>query len=146
MVQGLGGFQEMSQLAAFSEITKYQAHVCSPKRMAEFTNRCSPVNVARLYHILRFSSVSRCFHYAVLERGPTQLNIPRDMFYGDLTTPIPEPTPVERSAGGPAALAQAAQLLAAARNPVIISGGGVVMAGGVDQVVELAETCQVRGG
>ena len=51
MVQGLGGFQEMSQLAAFSEITKYQAHVCSPKRMAEFTNRCSPVNVARLYNI-----------------------------------------------------------------------------------------------
>ena len=95
---------------------------------------------------LRFSSVSRCFHYAVLERGPTQLNIPRDMFYGDLTTAIPAPTPVERSAGGPAALAQAAQLLAAARNPVIISGGGVVMAGGVDQVVELAETCQVRGG
>ena len=95
---------------------------------------------------LRFSSVSRCFHYAVLERGPTQLNIPRDMFYGDLTTAIPKPTPVERSAGGPAALAQAAQLLAAARNPVIISGGGVVMAGGVDQVVELAETCQVRGG
>ena len=95
---------------------------------------------------LRFSSVFRCFHYAVLERGPTQLNIPRDMFYGDLTTAIPAPTPVERSAGGPAALAQAAQLLAAARNPVIISGGGVVMAGGVDQVVELAETCQVRGG
>ena len=51
LVQGLGGFQEMSQLAAFSEITKYQAHVCSPKRMAEFTNRCSPVNVARLIHI-----------------------------------------------------------------------------------------------
>ena len=95
---------------------------------------------------LRYSSVFRCFHYAVLERGPTQLNIPRDMFYGDLTTAIPKPTPVERSAGGPAALAQAAQLLAAARNPVIISGGGVVMAGGVDQVVELAETCQVRGG
>ena len=33
----------MSQLAAFSEITKYQAHVCSPRRMAEFTNRCSPM-------------------------------------------------------------------------------------------------------
>ena len=149
MVQGLGGFQEMSQLAAFSEITKYQAHVCSPKRMAEFTNRCSPVNVARLVPYLgNYASprCPRCFHYAVLERGPTQLNIPRDMFYGDLTTAIPKPTPVERSAGGPAALAQAAQLLAAARNPVIISGGGVVMAGGVDQVVELAETCQVRGG
>ena len=40
---GLGGFQEMSQLPTFSEITKYQAHVCSPKRMAELTNRCFQV-------------------------------------------------------------------------------------------------------
>merc|ERR1719270_901139 len=113
----------MDQLATFSEITKYQAHVCSPKRMAEFTNRC--------------------FHYAILERGPTQLNIPRDMFYGDVTSKIPAPMRVERSAGGPESLQEAADLLASAKNPVIISGGGVVMADGVDQVVKLAETCQV---
>ena len=123
LTNGLGGFQEMNQLATFSEITKYQAHVVSPKRMAEFTNRC--------------------FHYAMLERGPTQLNIPRDMFYGDLETRIPAPVTVERSAGGPESLREAASLLASAKNPVIISGGGVVMADGVDQVVKLAETCQV---
>merc|ERR1719348_1671224 len=108
---GLGGFQEMSQLPTFSEITKYQAHVCSPKRMAELTNRC--------------------FHYAMLERGPVQLNIPRDMFYGDITTTIPAPITIERSAGGPEALDRAADLLSQAKNPVIVSGGGVVMAGGV---------------
>ena len=123
LTNGLGGFQEMNQLASFSEITKYQAHVVSPKRMAEFTNRC--------------------FHYAMLERGPTQLNIPRDMFYGDLVTRIPAPVTVERSAGGPESLREAANLLSSAKNPVIISGGGVVMADGVDQVVKLAETCQV---
>lgn len=123
LTNGLGGFQEMNQLATFSEITKYQAHVVSPKRMAEFTNRC--------------------FHYAMLERGPTQLNIPRDMFYGDLETRIPAPVTVERSAGGPESLREAASLLSSAKNPVIISGGGVVMADGVDQVVKLAETCQV---
>ena len=123
LTNGLGGFQEMNQLASFSEITKYQAHVVSPKRMAEFTNRC--------------------FQYALLERGPTQLNIPRDMFYGDLETRIPSPMVVERSAGGPQSLQEAAQLLASAKNPVIISGGGVVMADGVDQVVQLAETCQI---
>jgi len=120
---GLGGFQETNQLPVFSEITKYQAHVCSPKRMAEFTNRC--------------------FHYSVMERGPVQLNIPRDMFYGDLTTTIPEPMVIERSAGGPAALKQAAELLASAKNPVIVSGGGVVMADGVDAVKALAETLKV---
>jgi len=120
---GLGGFQEMNQLPTFSEITKYQAHVCSPKRMAEFTNRC--------------------FHYAMMERGPVQLNIPRDHFYGDVNAKIPAPMAIERSAGGPESIAQAAELLASAKNPVIISGGGVVMADGVDQVVKLAESLKV---
>ena len=80
----------------------------------------------------------------MLERGPTQLNIPRDMFYGDLETKIPAPLTVERSAGGPESVKQAAELLGSAKNPVIISGGGVVMADGVDQVVQLAELCQVN--
>ena len=34
-----------------------------------------------------------------MERGPVQLNIPRDMFYGDINTTIPEPMNIERSAG-----------------------------------------------
>merc|ERR1719283_821696 len=114
---GLGGFQEMQQLPTFSEITKYQAHVCSPKRMAELTQRC--------------------FHYAMMERGPVQLNIPRDHFYGDVQTKIPAPMTIERSAGGPEALAQAASLLASAKNPVIVAGGGVVMADGVAELVAL---------
>merc|ERR1719228_432327 len=123
LTNGLGGFQETNQLPIFSEITKYQAHVVSPKRMAEFTNRC--------------------FQYAILERGPVQLNIPRDHFYGDVKVKIPAPRPTERSAGGPAAVAEAAALLRSAKNPVIVAGGGVVMADGVDQVVQLAETCQI---
>merc|ERR550532_3289462 len=75
--KGMGGFQECDQLPVFSEITKYQAHVCSPKRMAEFTNRS--------------------FNYAMLERGPVQLNIPRDMFYGDVQVKIPAPMETEKS-------------------------------------------------
>jgi len=119
LTNGLGGFQETNQLPIFEEITKYQAHVCSPKRMAEFTNRC--------------------FQYATMERGPVQLNIPRDMFYGDLQTTIPAPRSVEISAGGGESLKRAAELLLSAKNPVIVSGGGVVMANGVDSVVKLAE-------
>merc|ERR550532_2555974 len=83
LTNGLGGFQETNQLPIFSEITKYQAHVCSPKRMAEFTNRS--------------------FNYAMLERGPVQLNIPRDMFYGDVQVKIPAPMETEKSGGGPEA-------------------------------------------
>src|SRR3954452_19781314 len=36
---GLGGFQETEQLPIFSKITKYQAHVSRPDRIAELTNR-----------------------------------------------------------------------------------------------------------
>ncbi len=116
---GLGGFQETEQLPIFSKITKYQAHVSGPQRMAEFT--------------------ARCFDLAMSERGPTQLNIPRDYFYGDVNIDVPNPQVIERGAGGGNSLADAARLLADAEFPVILAGGGVIMANAVDSCVELAE-------
>ncbi|MEV8566119.1 sulfoacetaldehyde acetyltransferase [Streptomyces sp. NPDC051322] len=119
MGMGLGGFQEANQLPMFQEFTKYQAHVNNPNRMAEFTGRA--------------------FDRAMSEIGPTQLNIPRDYFYGDINTEIPRPNRLDRGAGGEKSLNEAAELLATAEFPVIISGGGVVMADGVDQCKALAE-------
>jgi sulfoacetaldehyde acetyltransferase len=119
MGQGLGGFQEANQLPMFQEFTKYQGHVCHPARMAEFTGRC--------------------FDRALAEMGPTQLNIPRDYFYGDIDVEIPQPRRLDRGPGGEQSLAEAAELLANARFPVIISGGGVVMADGVAECQALAE-------
>lgn len=116
---GLGGFQECNQLPMFQEFTKYQAHVNNPARMAEYTGRC--------------------FDRALSEMGPTQLNIPRDHFYGEIETEIPRPMPLERGPGGKESLGRAADLLAQARFPVIVSGGGVVMADGVEQCRALAE-------
>jgi sulfoacetaldehyde acetyltransferase len=119
MTMGLGGFQETEQLPIFSKITKYQGHVMNPRRIAEIT--------------------SRCFDRALLDRGPTQLNIPRDFFYGDIECEIPKPVRLSRGPGDEAALDQAAELLAGARFPVLLAGGGVVMSGGVAEAVELAE-------
>ena len=68
MSMGLGGFQETEQLPIFSKITKYQGHVNNPKRMAEIA--------------------ARCFDRAMLDLGPTQLNIPRDYFYGEIDVTI----------------------------------------------------------
>jgi sulfoacetaldehyde acetyltransferase len=116
---GLGGFQETDQLPIFSKITRFQAHVSGPQRMAELA--------------------SRCFDRALLEMGPTQLNIPRDHFYGEADYDIAQPIRIERGAGGERSLDAAAALLAAAKFPVIVSGGGVVMAGGTDACVKLAE-------
>ncbi|WP_020660033.1 sulfoacetaldehyde acetyltransferase [Amycolatopsis benzoatilytica] len=119
MGTGLGGFQEANQLPMFQEFTKYQAHVNNPKRMAEYT--------------------ARAFDRALAEIGPTQLNIPRDFFYGEIETEIPEPQRLDRGPGGDKSLAQAAELLATAEFPVIISGGGVVMSDGVEEAKALAE-------
>lgn len=119
---GLGGFQETEQLPLFSKITKFQAHVANRSRIAELT--------------------SRCFDRALLEMGPTQINIPRDLFYGDIECEIPKPIRVARGAGDDAALDAAAALLASAKFPVILAGGGVVFSDGVQQCIALAELLQ----
>ncbi|QFU00818.1 Sulfoacetaldehyde acetyltransferase [Halomonas sp. THAF5a] len=116
---GLGGFQECHQLPMFQEFTKYQGHVTHPARMAEYTGRC--------------------FDRAMSEMGPTQLNIPRDYFYGEIECEIPEPARLDRGPGGTKTLNEAAELLANAKFPVIVSGGGVVMADGVEACKALAE-------
>ncbi|MGE0313844.1 MAG: sulfoacetaldehyde acetyltransferase [Lautropia sp.] len=119
MGMGLGGFQEANQLPMFQEFTKYQGHVNNPKRMAEFT--------------------ARCFDRALSEMGPTQLNIPRDYFYGEIQCEIPKPMRVERGAGGEQSVAAAVDLLATAKFPVILSGGGVVLGDAVEECKALAE-------
>ncbi|GAL22720.1 sulfoacetaldehyde acetyltransferase [Vibrio maritimus] len=116
---GLGGFQECNQLPMFQEFTKYQGHVTHPDRMAEYTGRC--------------------FDRAMSEMGPTQLNIPRDYFYGEIKTEIPQPARLDRGPGGETSLNEAADLIAEAKFPVIISGGGVVMADAVEECAALAE-------
>ena len=116
---GLGGFQEANQLPMFAEFTKYQAHVSNNKRMAEYT--------------------ARCFDRAMSEHGPTQLNIPRDLFYGEIETEIPMPRRLEVGPGGESSLAEAIELLETAKFPVIIAGGGVVMGDAVEECKALAE-------
>jgi sulfoacetaldehyde acetyltransferase len=116
---GLGGFQETEQLPIFSKITKYQAHVNNRSRMAELA--------------------SRAFDRARLELGPTQINIPRDFFYGDIECEIPSPISIEHGAGGEQSLGEAAAMLAAAQFPVIVAGGGVVTANAQAEAMRLAD-------
>ncbi len=119
MSVGLGGFQETEQLPIFSKITKYQGHVNNPKRMAEIA--------------------ARCFDRALLEMGPTQLNIPRDFFYGEIEATITAPLRIGHGPGDAAALDAAADTLAGAKFPVILAGGGVIMAAASAEAIALAE-------
>jgi len=116
---GLGGFQETEQLPIFSKITKYQGHVNNPKRMAEIA--------------------ARCFDRAMLEMGPSQLNIPRDFFYGEIDATISPPMRISHGPGDSAALDAAAETLAAATFPVVLAGGGVILSGATAEAIALAE-------
>lgn len=116
---GLGGFQETDQLPIFSKITKWQVQVNRPDRMSE---------------LLR-----RAFYVAKAENGPVQVDIPRDYFYGTAEYDIYPSAELRRGPGDAERLRAAAALLANARKPVIIAGGGVVAADGVEEVAALAE-------
>lgn len=52
---------------------------------------------------------------------------------------------MEKSAGGPESLAAAAKLLSEAKNPIILAGGGVVMANAIPEVKALAEVKMSNG-
>ena len=117
--QGLGGFQEVEQLPFFEKITRFQAHVARPERLAEL--------------------VGGCLDYAVVERGPTQVNIPRDVFYSVVNTQIPTPRRVVDPTAARSEIERAAELLAEAAFPVILVGGGVIDADAVREVALLAE-------
>ena len=116
---GLGGFQEANQLPMIEEFTKYQGQIDNEGRMAEIT--------------------ARAFDRAISDMGPTQINIPRDRFYGDIDVEVPQPTRLDRGPGGAASLDAAADLLAEAEFPVLLSGGGVVMGDAMDECIALAE-------
>jgi sulfoacetaldehyde acetyltransferase len=116
---GTGGFQELDQMPMFERQTVYQVRVNRPERMAELARRA--------------------FYMAKNFNGPTQLNIPRDYFYGECQDDIYATPLILRGPGDTAALAQAAELLAAAKFPVILAGGGVSQADALEEVTALAE-------
>ena len=116
---GTGGFQELDQMAMFQNQTVYQVRVNRPERMAELTRRA--------------------FYMAKAENGPTQLNIPRDYFYGASDYDIYPSLTIARGAGPRRAIEEAARLLSAAKYPVILAGGGVSQGQALEETRALAE-------
>jgi sulfoacetaldehyde acetyltransferase len=116
---GTGGFQELDQMPMFERSVKYQVRVNRRERMAELARRC--------------------FYIAKAECGPTQLNIPRDYFYGDCEDDIYPSPEVRRGPGARDHLEEAARLLVNAKHPVVLAGGGVSMGDALDETKALAE-------
>ena len=118
---GLGGFQETVQMPLFSEITKFQAQVNDPERLAELTDRC--------------------IRYALLDRGPTQINVPRDKFFGEVKAPDTKKFKRNATGGGEEQLQEAAKRISMAKRTAIVAGYGVVASefDGVKAVENLAD-------
>ena len=116
---GQGGFQEIEQMKLFEDMVCYQEEVRDPSRIAEVLNR-------------------------VIEKSwrgcaPAQINIPRDYWTQVIDIDLPQTVRLERPAGGPEAIADAARLLSKAQFPVILNGAGVVLSGAIDASKVLAE-------
>ena len=116
---GQGGFQEVEQMAMFSEMVCYQEEVRDPSRIAEVLNRV----------ILK----------AWRGCAPAQINVPRDFWTQVIDIELPQVVHIEAPAGGAKAIAEAASILSEAEFPVILSGAGVVIGDAIDDCVALAE-------
>ena len=116
---GQGGFQEVEQMAVFRDMVAYQEEVRDPARIAEVLNRV----------IMKARRAS----------APAQINVPRDMWNKVVDIELPAIIEFERPSGGEQALDKAAELLSAAKFPVILNGAGVVLAGAIKDSAELAE-------
>ena len=116
---GMGGFQEVEQMALFKDMVAYQEEVRDPSRVAEVLNRVI-LNARRM-------------------SAPCQINMPRDYWTQVIDIDLPAMVEFERPSGGAEAVAAAAALLSSAKFPVILNGAGVVLAGAIPASMALAE-------
>lgn len=119
---GLDGLQEIDQMDIFRAVTKFQARVPSPARMAE--------------------TMRAAFRHANARLGPAQVDIPRDFFYGDTEQTILRPQQYRSSApiaADDASIKAAAKLLCGARKPMIVAGYGCVLSEAYEETKALAE-------
>lgn len=113
-----------------------------PSVMEPVTKRSFEVHdVERLPRILR-----RAFQIALSGRpGPVHVDVPMDVQGAVADVELPEPTQSRahsRPGGDPQTVSDAAELLAEADRPVIVPGGGTMLAEAWEEVQELAEYLQ----
>ena len=105
----------------YAPVTKWSAMASHVQELPDLLRRA--------YHAMRSG-----------KPGPALLEIPLDVFDAEFQGPLNyDPVPVLRSGPDPLAIAQAARLLLAARQPVIWAGQGVHYAKASDQLARLAE-------
>jgi acetolactate synthase I/II/III large subunit len=94
--------------------------------------------------------VREAYHIATTGRpGPVLIDVPKDIsqgpFSGDLNAPVELPGyhPEDSNNVCPDAVKKAAELLSAARRPVILAGQGCMISRADDELLKLAETLRI---
>ena len=119
------GAQEFDLVNTFKSITQMSLQVNQAERIPEM-----------LHYAFRAAMYGK--------KGPVLLDIPRDLIDDrtiewDVAAPGTYRPVADRTAGDAQAIAQAAALLAGARRPLILAGGGIVDSEATDFAVALAE-------
>jgi acetolactate synthase-1/2/3 large subunit len=123
-------FQELDHLALFQGCTKWVRRFTEVGRIDDY--------------------VDMAFAAAASGRpGPVVLVVPMDLF-SDVTSVPPKPRaanlghfPLDRTCADPGRIAEAASLIASARRPLVIAGGGVHASGAADALAALQQECGV---
>jgi acetolactate synthase-1/2/3 large subunit len=122
-------FQELDHISLFAACTKWARRIDRPERAEDFLDMAVTAATSG-------------------RPGPVALMVPRDLFgepaqgRADRAADLGA-YPLDRPAADPARVAEAAELIAAARRPIIVAGGGTHLSGAAAQVVELAELASI---
>jgi acetolactate synthase-1/2/3 large subunit len=118
---GKGSFQETDHVAMLASITKWATTVELPEKI--------PWTMRRAVQIATSG-----------QPGPVYVELPGDIGLGVWEIPAyTRAVPAPRPAADPSALAAAADLIAAARRPLLITGGGTILSGAGGAVGDLCE-------
>ena len=118
---GNGSFQETDHVAMLASITKWATTVELPEKI--------PWTMRRAVQIATSG-----------QPGPVYVELPGDIGLGVWEIPAyTRAVPAPRPAADPSALAAAADLIAAARRPLLITGGGTILSGAGSAVGDLCE-------
>ena len=125
-------FQELDHLNMFAPVAKWVRRIDRADRLEDY--------------------VDMAFTAAASGRpGPAVILVPADLLVENAPPPSPRTAklglyPLDRMLADPAAIAQAADMLAAARYPVIVAGGGVHLSAAHDELAALQQDAHLPVG
>jgi acetolactate synthase-1/2/3 large subunit len=117
---GKGAYHDVDLASVFRPITKWQAHA----------QRCEQIPALMAQAFCAAQSPPP---------GPVHVELPHDVLGAEADVAIDPPIPPATPEPDAAAVARAAEMLRAARTPLLLAGGGVVSAGACAALRELAE-------